>query len=107
MACTADEDYLDTKTAWAFAASCIGLLICIIFAISIEYIQNIMAINAKLLDFDLVSIEDYTVRGKIDKSLYESVVNKEPEADELAQIEDEKRDLVAMRRFKRFLIDQI
>lgn len=38
------------------------------------YLKNTQKINNKLLDIDLVSIEDYTVRGKIPKEFYEAAM---------------------------------
>ena len=38
------------------------------------YMKNSQKINNKLLDIDLVSIEDYTVRGSISREFYEAAV---------------------------------
>lgn len=55
-------------------------------------------INNKLLDIDLVSIEDYTVRGKIPKEFYEEAMQKISE-----QYSDE---VVPIKRFKAYFIEQ-
>ena len=47
---------------------------CIFFRFSMTYLKNKQKINNKLLDIDLVSIEDYTVRGKLPRELYDAVI---------------------------------
>ena len=47
---------------------------CIFFRFSMTYLKNTQKINNKLLDIDLVSIEDYTVRGKLPRELYDTVI---------------------------------
>jgi hypothetical protein len=70
-----------------------------------------MDIEEKLLDHELVSIEDYSVRAHIDPELYKSVVSRQ-EKPELYQdfgedIEQQQRWDVPIRKFKRYLIDKI
>lgn len=61
-----------------------------------------------LLDYDLVSIEDYSVRVSIQREFYERIVREtEPSAEEIAELEkfpDKKRANVPIRRFKNYLI---
>lgn len=59
---------------WALACSTVGLFMCVIFRLTITYIGTLNLINEKLLDYDLVSIEDYSVKGKINKDFYEHVI---------------------------------
>ena len=37
---------------------------------------NMQEINIKLLDHELVSIEDYSVKGEIDKDMYHMALQK-------------------------------
>ena len=44
---------------------------CIYWRITVTHKQAEMTIDEKLLDLDLISIEDYSVRGSITPALYE------------------------------------
>ena len=59
-----------------------------------------MKIDEKLFDIDLVSIEDYSVRGKISKELYENALKKTYNPDLNVLDSDAKRDHIPIRRFK-------
>ena len=48
----------------------VGVFMCIYYTFTLEKIDNELRIDSKLLDYDLVSIEDCSVRGGISKSLY-------------------------------------
>ena len=48
----------------------LGIYMCIFFRFTMTRVQNELKIAAKALDLDLVSIEDYTISGKIDKAFY-------------------------------------
>ena len=49
----------------------IGVFMCLYFTITMDKIDNIHKIEEKLLDYDLVSIEDYSVRGNIPRNVYD------------------------------------
>lgn len=53
----------------------LGLLICLIFWIRINRISNELKINEKMLDYQLVKIDDYTVCGRISKEFYDDVLS--------------------------------
>ena len=80
---------------------------CIFFRLTITHLQNRQKIDEKLLDIDLVSIEDYTVRGKITKELYEYALKKTENKDLNLLSNDARRNNVPIRRFKKYLIEQI
>ena len=56
--------------------STIGLFIVISFRFTITHMTNMQEINIKLLDHELVSIEDYSVKGEIDKDMYHMALQK-------------------------------
>ena len=56
--------------------STIGLFIVISFRFTITHMTNMQEINNKLLDHELVSIEDYSVKGEIDKDMYHMALQK-------------------------------
>ncbi len=68
-----------------------------------------MNIEEKILDQELVSIEDYSVYGHISPELYKHVVEKEDNesTEHLSDPEETRRWNVPIRKFKRFLIDQL
>ena len=70
------------------------------------YIGTLDIINEKLLDYELVSIEDYTIKGRIPRRLYRRVVNQMLLADE-ADMSGNSRDKALTKRFKNYLIEQI
>lgn len=74
---------------------------CVMFTMTIKYIGTLNVINEKLLDYELVSIDDYSIKGRVSKELYEQVIRQEQPAG------SDKRDLVPIRRFKKYLIKQI
>lgn len=63
------------------------------------YLKNIQKIDNKLLDIELVSIEDYTVSGKISKEFYEEAIQKMNER-------NDSDEVVPIKRFKAYLIEQ-
>ena len=67
-------------------------------------IKTLIELQGQELDRRLVCIENYTVRGRIDKNFYDQVVEfTKPQDDQDAA----KQDEVPIRRFKQYLIDQI
>ena len=76
VSCTASEDFLQDKLYWALACSCLGALMCLFFRFTMIYLKRINQINAKLLDLEIISVEDYSVRGKISRELYNQVIEQ-------------------------------
>lgn len=52
----------------------VGLFICITWHLTMHRIKHELKYNHKILDYELASIEDYTIKGRIDKSLYRKVL---------------------------------
>ena len=72
-----------------------------------HYLDATTAINNKKYDMDIVSIEDYAIRGTISRELYEHGLanNKSTKKimdDRVSWVED-----TPIRKFKAFLIDRI
>ena len=80
---------------------------CVFFRFTITHLQNRQKIDDKLLDIDLISIEDYSVRGKISKDLYEHVMKKTENKDLDVLSDDARRNYVPIRRFKDYLTENI
>ena len=70
ISCTATEDFLQRKMYWALACSSLGALMCLFFRFTMTYLSRIITIERKLLDYKLISIENYSVTGKISPELY-------------------------------------
>ena len=75
VSCKADPDRLPHKKTIALICSCTGLLICLLFTSTVTYVQNSTMIKEQLLDYELVSIEDYSVSCKINQRLYRKAMN--------------------------------
>ena len=115
VGCTADEEFLHHKMSHALVCSCIGLLMCMYFRFTITHVQSSIKIDDKLLDYDLVSIEDYSVTGKISRRFYDRVVEmtkppEEPRRSDLSKAADsveKKRSQIPIQRFKQYLVKEI
>jgi hypothetical protein len=59
---------------WGLACSSIGLFICLFFRFTITAIETLNVLDSKLLDFKLVSIEDYSVTGRISRDFYDYII---------------------------------
>lgn len=96
-----------TKRYVGLLCSTIGLFMCIIYRINISQIETELVIDNKLLDHELVSIEDYSIRGKISRDFYDLVVNhlKPPAQNPDLLSAEERRANVPIRRFKNYLME--
>ena len=61
---------MQTKRFVGLGVATFGVFMCIFFRFTMTRVKNELQIQDKKLDFDLVSIEDYTISGKIDKTFY-------------------------------------
>lgn len=71
VSCTQTEEMLEKKSEWGLAAACIGLLICLFFSITIRSFLTLDEINEKLLDLELVTVDDYTVQCRLKPRIYD------------------------------------
>ena len=71
VSCEALESDLVLKRNLALVCSCIGLFMCIYFRFTMLHIDSRINLDEKLFDYELISIEDYSVRGRISKALYD------------------------------------
>ena len=60
---------------WGLLQAVLGLYMCLIFWMRVNRISNELKINAKLIDSQLVTIDDYTVCGRISKQFYDDVID--------------------------------
>ena len=70
--CSQDDAELWNKKAWGLAIACIGLLMCIFWATTIRLILNVDKIYDKLIDMDLVTVDDYTVQTRLRSAIYDN-----------------------------------
>lgn len=61
---------MSLKQQLGLMCATIGLFMCIYYQFTITKIANTMKIESKLLDYELVSIEDYSVWGRISPEFY-------------------------------------
>ena len=106
ISCTATEEFLQTKMYWGLACSSLGALMCLFFRFTMTYLSRQTTIDRKLLDYELVTIEKYSVTGKISPELYKEVIEK-TEVDYIGRKStiEGYRDKVPIRRFKKYLIE--
>ena len=102
VACTAlggdRGEYMQKKRYLGLLESVIGLLICVVFKLTIESFKTQLSINEKVLDYELVSIEDYAVTGSIKEEFYRHA---------LTQAQTTHSNAVAIAAFKSYLIEKI
>ena len=84
----------------------IGVFMCIYYTFTMRRIENEHKIDSAILDYNLVSIEDYSIRGKISRAFYDqAMLDTEPTEEEKSSTDpDVKRRIVPIRRFKRYLM---
>jgi len=59
-----------SKNYWGLAAACIGLLMCIFFSSSVTLMLKLDVIEDKLMDLELVTVDDYTAQTRLDPAIY-------------------------------------
>ena len=76
VSCSAPEDFLQRKKYWALVCSSLGALMCLFFRFTMTHVFRKTTIDRKLLDYKLITIENYSVTGKISPELYHKVIEK-------------------------------
>lgn len=85
----------------------LGIYMCIFFRFTMTRVQNELKIAAKALDLDLVSIEDYTISGKIDKAFYQKALRYLNMDRAYDYTEDGRSRNTPIMKFKKYLTDVI
>lgn len=88
--------------------SCLGLYMCLIFWMRINRIWNEVKIEDKILDYQLTTLDDYSVCGNISREFYQDVINQtkidiDSQED---QTDEQKRDIVPIQRFTNYFIEE-
>ena len=68
--------YMWQKRFLGLLLATIGVFICIYARLTITHISSNLIIEEKLLDYALVSIEDYSVTARISKDFYQDVIRE-------------------------------
>ena len=68
--CTQTEDVNLSKNLWGGAAASIGLLMCLWFTFTMQYLYRTDVIDEKLGNLKIVTIDDYAVQTRLPKGLY-------------------------------------
>lgn len=68
--------YMWRKRFLGLLLATIGVFICIYARLTITHISSSLMIEEKLLDYALVSIEDYSVTARISKDFYQDVISE-------------------------------
>ena len=82
---------------------------CIYFRFTLTKTKVQQTIDDKMLDLDLVSVEDYSVTGKISKQLYDQALTKvlgPSDQSEQSNIENIQAS-IPINRFKKYIVDNI
>jgi len=56
---------------WGLFNASIGLFMCLYVRFTLTHIKNSHSVQEKLLDLELVSIEDYSITGNISREFFE------------------------------------
>lgn len=80
-----DDDIKLKHNLYGLGSATIGLFICILWNSTMDRIRNELKFHNKILSYEKASVEDYTVRGHINKSLYRKVLRSCKEPDGLAK----------------------
>jgi hypothetical protein len=67
---------MEQKRKIGLIVAIIGLFMCIFFRFSMTYLQNELHFEEKRLDMALVSIEDYSITGSIDRDLFQRILRQ-------------------------------
>jgi len=67
VACTQSDEMIVSKNVWGLASACIGLFMCLMFMLTLQYVYNTDKINEKILDMALVTVDDYTAQTRLPK----------------------------------------
>lgn len=103
-----DEDFFMKKNYLGALISCLGLYMCLIFWMRINRIWNEVKIEDKILDYQLTTLDDYSVCGNISREFYQDVINQtkidiDSQED---QTDEQKRDIVPIQRFTNYFIEE-
>lgn len=98
VACTQSADYFDTKNALAYVSASIGIVMMAIFSVAIRKMIREDKLNDKILDMQLVTVDDYTTQTRLDPKIFDDFKKSLPH--------DDKQTAPIM-KFKLRLIDQI
>ena len=87
----------------------IGVFMCVYYTFTMRKIENYHKIDSAILDYNLVSIEDYSIRGKVSREFYDQALrDTEPTEEERSSEDpDVKRRIVPIRRFKKYLMKNL
>ena len=64
------EEMLLSKNQWGLVAACIGLFMCLFFAVSVSLLKRLDVIGESQMDLELVTIDDYTAQTRLDPEIY-------------------------------------
>ena len=79
VSCEQDEEMLFLKNVLGLVVSVIGLLICAMYRNSLTLFLNMNKINDKIFDAHLITLGDYSVRGKISSSMFANFLHRSSE----------------------------
>ena len=70
MGCSQTEETLASKKNWGLALACIGIAMLLIYEAQVTKMINLNVINEKLYDLKLITINDFTVKFKVSKAMF-------------------------------------
>ena len=85
---------------WGLFLALIGALMCQIYRLTIGHIEAFLRIDDKIADYELISIEDYTVDAKIPPGFYHTVLKS-------LERDGQPSDEVPIKRFERFFLQNL
>ena len=97
---------MDEKNSIGVFVTLLGLTICLVFRLMITRLESELQIEDKLLDYELISIDDYTVNGYISQRFYNDVIEAtDKTCGGEPMTPEEAKEQVPLQRFAKFLIE--
>ena len=70
VACTQTSEMIEKKNVIGLVIACLSLMICLYMRLRVSYMHNLDTINNKLIDGMLLTVDDFTVSGKLAPEIY-------------------------------------
>lgn len=64
------------KNYWGLGAAVIGLYMCLVFSGSIKYMLKKDEITEKLVDLEIVTIDDFTAQTKLNPEIFKKFMDE-------------------------------
>jgi hypothetical protein len=81
---------IERKNVIGLVIACLSLSICMYMRLRVSYMHNLDTINNKLIDSMLLTVDDFTVSGKLAPEIYQDYLKTVDDLDNLTMAHFEK-----------------